>query len=1467
MLCQLHLPSRVFHPAMTAVDSAARAALLLAVCALSLALPARAGTITVTSLADDGGSGELRAAIYEANQTTRSTIVFQNGLLGTIAITSALPQITLSTTIQGPGASVIAVNGGGSYRCFSINDPSGYVTISGLSILGGSDKATNAGGAGCYVAAGSLTLSNCILANNIAGENGGAIYNYSGTVSLSNCTLSGNSAFGTAGGGAICNNGTLTLTDCTISSNSAAGDGGGAIANEGATATLTGCNITDNLATANVYGGGAINVEGGTVSLTDCTLSANTACCGGAIYDSGSVGLTNCTLIANVANGSNGGGVYSAGAATLTNCTFTDNVANGNGSGVAGSASLSNCILYGDIGSEVSTSVNAAYCDIEGTYPGTGNISSNPYFVTDGLAYNGGPTPTVALLDNSPCYGVAVNAPAADQRGITRPSPSSIGAYDAGTPIGTVPTPTFTPNGGTVPASQLVNVTDTQAGVTIFYNTLGSPSTLDSTLYTGAFPLLNSETIEAFAVAPGYANSAVGSVTLQAIPAPVVNDVSPGSGPLSWGTPVTITGTNYSPGATVDFGTVAATQVIVVSPTSITCKAPANAAGVVDVTVTTAGGLSATSPADRYAYDPIPSVSGVEPPNGPVSGGTAVTVSGTGFVSGATVDFGKTVASKVAVTSATTLTCVSPPGSTGTVDVVVNTPGGSSTVSPSDEFAYGQVPKVTSISPVVGPLLGGTSVQITGSTFAGATAVTFGAIGAKSFVVNSNTSITAVSPKGSAGSVNVTVTNVGGTSETTSADEFVYLPSPTVLSVSPSNGPTRGGTAITITGTGFYAGSTVTFGGVPATNVLVSSEATLSCTAPAGSAGQVTVVVTTPVGTSPASSLDRYTYVAPPVVTAISPSAGPLSGGGMVTISGTNLANATEVEFGKEAAATVASDTSTAIKVAVPPGSAGTVNIAVSTVGGTNVASAAATYTYLPPPTVSKVVPSSGPLAGNTSVTITGAGFTTASTVTFGSVVAKSVVVNGTTSITAKSPAESSGTVTVAVTTVGGTSTKSSTSQFVYLPAPSVASISPNDGPLAGGATVTVKGTGFVAGASVSFGTSVATNVSVTSSTALTCKCPAGAVGTVNVTVTTAGGASGSSPVDQFTFVAPPSVTSVSPKSGPAIGHTVVTITGTNLANTTQVYFGTVPVTSFSSDTSTAITLAAPAEAAETVDVTVKTAGGTSATSTADQFTYLPNPSVSAVSPNAGPIGGNTRVTIAGAGFVAGATVKFGTIAASSVLVNSATSITAVSPTARAGTVNIVVTTAVGTSANTAADQFTYLGVPTVTGISPPAGYPAGGSTVYVGGTNFFSDATVTFEGVPAMDVTYLNATTLTCVSPAESPGTVDIVVTTAGGKSATSPADQFSYLAVPTVTSVSPTSGPTAGNTKVTIKGTAFLAGSTVTFGSSSALNVTVVSPTTITCTSPPATASGTVDVTVTTEGGTSAPVAADKFKYVAPS
>lgn len=163
-----------------------------------------------------------------------------------------------------------------------------------------------------------------------------------------------------------------------------------------------------------------------------------------------------------------------------------------------------------------------------------------------------------------------------------------------------------------------------------------------------------------------------------------------------------------------------------------------------------------------------------------------------------------------------------------------------------------------------------------------------------------------------------------------------------------------------------------------------------------------------------------------------------------------------------------------------------------------------------------------------------------------------------------------------------------------------------------------------------------------------------------------------------------------------------------------------------------------------------------------------PVPVLTSVTPTSGSTAGGTPVRLSGQNFVANATVTFGGVAASSVVVVSATQINANTPPHAQGTVNVVVTNPGGQSV-TLANGFTFVsGAPTVTGVSPATGLTGGGTKVTLTGTNFASGAMVTFGGAAATSVTVVSATQINAIAPPHKPGGVNIVVTNTNGQQGT---------------------------------------------------------------------------------------------------
>jgi GH25 family lysozyme M1 (1,4-beta-N-acetylmuramidase) len=357
---------------------------------------------------------------------------------------------------------------------------------------------------------------------------------------------------------------------------------------------------------------------------------------------------------------------------------------------------------------------------------------------------------------------------------------------------------------------------------------------------------------------------------------------------------------------------------------------------------------------------------------------------------------------------------------------------------------------------------------------------------------------------------------------------------------------------------------------------------------------------------------------------------------------------------------------------------------------------------------------------------------------------------------------------------------------------PTISSVAPSFGSIAGGTTITITGTNLTGVTGVSFGSAPGGAVlsarafapSGPSGTQITAVSPANGASTVHVTVATSNGTSAISSGDLFTFGAPPpSVTAVSPNNGPPTGSTGVVIAGINLLGVSSVMFGSVAATSFAVDNANEITAISP-PGAGAVDVTVTTPGGTTSTSLADLFTYgTPAPIVLAAAPVAGSTAGGDTVTITGANFTGASAVAFGSAASTNFSVVNSTMITAVTPTHTAGDVNVTVATAGGTSTNNV--PYTYVAAPTVSGVSPNSGPASGGTSAVITGTNF-DDATAVSFGGAAATFNVVDSTTINATTPAHAAGAVEVSVTTTGGIGAG--AHAFSYIGA---TTVSLTSSP----------------------------------------------------------------------------
>lgn len=435
-----------------------------------------------------------------------------------------------------------------------------------------------------------------------------------------------------------------------------------------------------------------------------------------------------------------------------------------------------------------------------------------------------------------------------------------------------------------------------------------------------------------------------------------------------------------------------------------------------------------------------PVVTTISPTSGPSTGHTEVTINGSGFSSTTDVRFGSVSALNFDIVSDNQMVAIAPPQPIATQDVGVINPAGTSPVVATDKFTYVKPPKpvVTQVDPTSGTTGGGDEIQVFGSGFWGTTKVAFGSTVASNYQVVADDEIDVTTPPHAAGIQNVVVTTPGGASATSTHDRYTYIkpPAPKVTEVDPTSGSGAGGYDVTIVGSNFQQASKVLIGTVAAKTFYVDDPSYIDFIMPPHSAGKVDITVTTPGGTSAKTAADKFTLIAPPkpVVTQLSPTSGLGTGGTYVALFGTALTGVTKVTFGGTAVKTMYPVSDSEIDVLTPKHAAGVVSVAVTTPGGTTVASATPKYTYkaAPKPAITGLSPSTGQPAGRTLVTISGVAFDGATKVTFGGVLAPDFTVVSANEIDVSSPKHSAGTVTVAVTTPAGVSAAVAADRFVY---------------------------------------------------------------------------------------------------------------------------------------------------------------------------------------------------------------------------------------------------------------------------------------------------------------------------------------------------------------------------------------------------------------------------------------------------
>ena len=752
--------------------------------------------------------------------------------------------------------------------------------------------------------------------------------------------------------------------------------------------------------------------------------------------------------------------------------------------------------------------------------------------------------------------------------------------------------------------------------------------------------------------------------TFAYVAAPVVTKVAPVSAPV--GSPVTVSGTGFIPGATVKFGSNDATCTVA-SFVALQCVAPAGA-GLTDVTVTTSLGTSASTAKSAFTYvagdapAPVPpldaSVTGVTPVYGTT--GTVVALKGANLHLLSRVDFTGTDSAWVNapnfLVAGPGRLVVTVPGGAASGPLRLTTPNGRTT---GGAYISSVRPSVSSID-VVGDAIygatGGDMLVIKGNGLVVGPVRPVVTIGGKPAAVlgrpvpNPRTIVVKV-PAHLGGREDVVVTTPLGTATSEATVYFV----PQVKAVKPATTSRAGGVVATVTGTGFRGAdavtlgagrpSAVTFGGTPATRMVVMSDKEIIAVTAAGSASAEPILVKTESNGWTGFSDDRARPNSSPVpaITLLDPNVMTL---GMtpppVTITGTNLREDSTVLFGTQEATVQSAAADGRSMVVVPPVRTTTSTVPVTVINVALGEELTATFTggfsYLPVPSVSSFSPSSGFTgAAPPAVTLTGANLRLDSVVKFGTATAtvQSVNSGGTSLVVAPPVNNTAGAVPVTVTNIlDGGEQLTFTAAGSYRYELAVATITGKSHTTAlPGTTVTITGTSFVNVTSVRLGaTTVAATVANPTTIFVTIPVtPSGLQGqTVDISVVNGTGQPSTgepATADDWTWSSHPIVTGMTPRTG-AQGSTV-TLTGSGFTGATAVRFGSINVAAVVvNDTTVTATVPVTPSAGSVVDVAVVARDLTSPeplNATVNDWTWSPIAVISGVT--AGASGTNSTVT------------------------------------------------------------------------------------------------------------------------------------------------------------------------------------------------------------------------------------------------
>ena len=931
----------------------------------------------------------------------------------------------------------------------------------------------------------------------------------------------------------------------------------------------------------------------------------------------------------------------------------------------------------------------------------------------------------------------------------------------------------------------------------------------------------------------------------------------------------------------------------VLNATAFQCIAPAIApvqSGLWNVSVAE---MQAPTQAALFEYMAPMAVHAIVPPLGSSHAVTQIELRGSGYIQERTACvFGaaRTVVAAL-VMSSSVLRCNAPSHEEGEVAVEVTGNDGSDISADGQVYRYVADAQVQRVEPSHGPADGGTTMTVWGQHFAytDQLACVLGSSQRVRARWVSSSMVTCMTPRGTPGNVTVEVTNTNML-RSGSAVLFRFVAVQGLSTLTPSAGPVRGGTVLTVSGGALKSTTDLmcVFGNdLSRSTLMMQTTESGTCITPMGTAGPVDVLLWGAQGSIDVAGGLRFEYVQDAQILGAVPSAGSTQGGKGVSVLGKHFHPTLTIGcmFGTLApSSSTAEFRSSSMVVCLSPAHpAGTVNLGLATaVRGHQEYVGHAVYRFVAPPHVEQLEPSEGSMSeGGTMVTVHGDGFLDSEGLLCGygetskdSAHMGSARWISTQSVECLIRAGPMGAVTVEVSNDGSVFSEKGL-VFERRDSAQLLAVQPSSGPTEGGTRVhlLISGYQFSTVPVCAFGPHRARPLSH-SHTHVACILPAhNKREVVSVQLWRAGGIQDSGALSTavaFAYTAGiPHIDVIMPSRGVASGGALVTLIGRGFEAGARCRFGDILGQGAAEVLSSSVLSchAAGGVARESVSVEVSN-DGTEYSRGHVQFVHDMEFVVKQVVPSYGPVQGGNLLTMHGGPFTADQqqlACRFGQSSVMSAKRTSSSSAVCTVPAGLQGDVQVEVGES-GASFSRSGMVYWLTGDASLSRIVPSTGHAAGGTMLSMVGSHLGlpgAKVRCLFCGGAFVVGRFESSTLVVCSSPAQDAGQCTVEVSTDGGLQYTSSGLEYEYRTGSVVQAISPSLGPLLGGTEVRVTGEG-LSGvrAECRFGSLEVSQARLsASSTVLWCRSPARSAEGTAAVEVSVDG---LPFSADSHRFL---